>query len=601
MECDAGPRSAVGPARRRGHRRARRRRSTTTWAACRACTAWSDELATLHRMVRVREAEPVPDLSAAIVEAFAPSAGRPPAGRARPAGRPSASPSAGPGGPCSSWPSPSSCWPRRPCLGDDPGATVHVARELGSFDVALAVGLLVAAWQPARAWGLLPVAAALAVRHGRHRGRSTSSTGGPARSARPTTCSTSPAWPLLVARSPDDARPAPCRPADASPPRLTRRGAARSLRRALVRRPAPGHGAGPAERPRHPGRRRPAGRGPARREPGRGAPHLQRARVGVARRRPGARPRRRAGSTAARSAPTGAEVAVDLAPDLPDGTYVVTYRIVSADGHPVRGVVASSPSATPRSTRPSPARPGPAATTGRGRSSATSGAASPTPGRSSPPAARRSCCSPTAAGPSARRLRRLVLGRRGGRRRRVARRPPGAGRARHRQGPRLAVRGRRARRGDSTTASASASALCLAGLVVAVARCSSAARGRRAGRRPRSRRRRSRPTGHTRVGDLATLATVADAVHLVVVAVWGGGAGAPLADAALAPPGRPRAGRRRHGRRSCCASPPWPRSPSSPPGSPASFLAWDEVRSIHAPHQHRLRPAPARQGRRSSR
>ena len=33
----------------------------------------------------------------------------------------------------------------------------------------------------------------------------------------------------------------------------------------------------------------------------------------------------------------GSEVAVDLAPDLPDGTYVITYRIVSADGHPVRG------------------------------------------------------------------------------------------------------------------------------------------------------------------------------------------------------------------------------------------------------------------------
>ena len=46
-------------------------------------------------------------------------------------------------------------------LGEDAGATVHVARELGSFDVALAVGLLVAAWQPARAWGLLPVIAAL--------------------------------------------------------------------------------------------------------------------------------------------------------------------------------------------------------------------------------------------------------------------------------------------------------------------------------------------------------------------------------------------------------------------------------------------------------
>ena len=46
-------------------------------------------------------------------------------------------------------------------LGEDAGATVHVARELGSFDVALAIGLLVAAWQPARAWGLLPVIAAL--------------------------------------------------------------------------------------------------------------------------------------------------------------------------------------------------------------------------------------------------------------------------------------------------------------------------------------------------------------------------------------------------------------------------------------------------------
>jgi predicted anti-sigma-YlaC factor YlaD len=46
-------------------------------------------------------------------------------------------------------------------LGEDAGATVHVARELGAFDVALAVGFLVAAWQPARAWGLLPVAAAL--------------------------------------------------------------------------------------------------------------------------------------------------------------------------------------------------------------------------------------------------------------------------------------------------------------------------------------------------------------------------------------------------------------------------------------------------------
>lgn len=46
-------------------------------------------------------------------------------------------------------------------LGEDHGATIHIAREIGSFDVALAIGLLVAAWQPARAWGLLPLAAAL--------------------------------------------------------------------------------------------------------------------------------------------------------------------------------------------------------------------------------------------------------------------------------------------------------------------------------------------------------------------------------------------------------------------------------------------------------
>ena len=33
----------------------------------------------------------------------------------------------------------------------------------------------------------------------------------------------------------------------------------------------------------------------------------------------------------------GAEVQVDLQPSLSDGTYVITYRVVSADGHPVRG------------------------------------------------------------------------------------------------------------------------------------------------------------------------------------------------------------------------------------------------------------------------
>ena len=122
--------------------------------ACAACAAWTTHLDGLHRMTRVRAAEEVPDLTAAIlgtgVVGAAPAAARttPPVSPAR--------------------------WALLVValtqlvlavpalvLGDDPGATVHVARELGSFDVALAVGLLVAAWQPARAWGLLPVVAAL--------------------------------------------------------------------------------------------------------------------------------------------------------------------------------------------------------------------------------------------------------------------------------------------------------------------------------------------------------------------------------------------------------------------------------------------------------
>jgi predicted anti-sigma-YlaC factor YlaD len=130
-------------------------------AGCRSCRAWGDELATLHRMVRIREAEAVPDLSGAIVDAFAPIT----AGRRR---------SAATRRPTLGEPISGARWAlfvvaltqlvlaAPALLGDDPGATIHVARELGSFDVALAIGLLVAAWQPARAWGLLPVAASLA-------------------------------------------------------------------------------------------------------------------------------------------------------------------------------------------------------------------------------------------------------------------------------------------------------------------------------------------------------------------------------------------------------------------------------------------------------
>ena len=33
----------------------------------------------------------------------------------------------------------------------------------------------------------------------------------------------------------------------------------------------------------------------------------------------------------------GPQVEINLQPDLPDGTYVISYRVISADGHPVRG------------------------------------------------------------------------------------------------------------------------------------------------------------------------------------------------------------------------------------------------------------------------
>jgi predicted anti-sigma-YlaC factor YlaD len=46
-------------------------------------------------------------------------------------------------------------------LGTDAGLPVHTARHIGSFDVALGVGFLYAAWKPSRISGLLPVVVAL--------------------------------------------------------------------------------------------------------------------------------------------------------------------------------------------------------------------------------------------------------------------------------------------------------------------------------------------------------------------------------------------------------------------------------------------------------
>ena len=48
-------------------------------------------------------------------------------------------------------------------LGEDAGLPTHVARHLGSFSLALGVGLLVVAWKPERAAGVLPIVAVVVI------------------------------------------------------------------------------------------------------------------------------------------------------------------------------------------------------------------------------------------------------------------------------------------------------------------------------------------------------------------------------------------------------------------------------------------------------
>ena len=124
-------------------------------AACAACRAWQEQAEDLRRQARLQAAEPAPDLAAAILmrigELPRAAAGRAPS-RARQLARLAlvllAAAQAGLALPAL-------------VLGAWHGTPVHAARELASFDMALAVGFLVAARRPVRARGLLPVVAAL--------------------------------------------------------------------------------------------------------------------------------------------------------------------------------------------------------------------------------------------------------------------------------------------------------------------------------------------------------------------------------------------------------------------------------------------------------
>ena len=117
--------------------------------ACSECRRWFDDVERLQRRLRVREAEWVPDLSAVILERSHPA--RPGRGE----------------------------WVRYslavvaltqlvvalPWLfaGNDPGATIHESRHIGAMSVALALGLLYTVKNPSRAYGILPITAALAL------------------------------------------------------------------------------------------------------------------------------------------------------------------------------------------------------------------------------------------------------------------------------------------------------------------------------------------------------------------------------------------------------------------------------------------------------
>lgn len=116
-------------------------------AGCAECRKFSSDIERIDRMIRIRPAEPAPSLVASVTA------------RARPA-------RLGRGG----WLRPALAWVAAVMLvqsvpalllGQASGTNPHLARHLGAFGAALAIGFAYAAWKPHRAFGLLPFTAAL--------------------------------------------------------------------------------------------------------------------------------------------------------------------------------------------------------------------------------------------------------------------------------------------------------------------------------------------------------------------------------------------------------------------------------------------------------
>lgn len=118
---------------------------------CAECTVYADEMAGLTRSIRLRPVTARADLAADLTAAIL--------SRSRP-------PRLGRGG----WMRPALAWVGvviavqsvGPLVfGDIDGTPTHVARHVGASALALAIGLLYAAWRPVRAFGLLPLVVAL--------------------------------------------------------------------------------------------------------------------------------------------------------------------------------------------------------------------------------------------------------------------------------------------------------------------------------------------------------------------------------------------------------------------------------------------------------
>jgi predicted anti-sigma-YlaC factor YlaD len=124
---------------------------------CGDCREYQVETERLRRFTRLRAAEPVPDLTPQILAA----AGLRPA--PSPVGTDEQSLGVRVVLACTGLLQIALATPAL-LLGDDAHLPVHVARHIGSFDVALAIGFLWVAWRPRQAVaGVLPIAVALVV------------------------------------------------------------------------------------------------------------------------------------------------------------------------------------------------------------------------------------------------------------------------------------------------------------------------------------------------------------------------------------------------------------------------------------------------------